>query len=51
MHISRAAAVAYCRWRRKSALKSAMTENLARELPRLTRPSWPSFDQMQTAVR
>ena len=29
----------------------AMTENLARELPRLTRPSWPSFDQMQTAVR
>jgi peptidoglycan hydrolase-like protein with peptidoglycan-binding domain len=29
----------------------AMTDNLARDLPRLTRPSWPSFDQMQTAVR
>jgi hypothetical protein len=29
----------------------AKTENLARDLPRLTSPSWPSFDQMQTAVR
>jgi hypothetical protein len=38
-------------WGVDGGVNPAVTENLARDLPRLTSPSWPSFDQMQTAVR
>ena len=31
--------------------KSGDDRKSGTECPRLTRPSWPSFDQMQTAVR